>query len=69
MAKTIWMDELADLAIDGEIACFTLASDGRKVTVRCKRHVALSAIKFAERRYCEIERSERKARVVPIGKR
>lgn len=66
MAKTIWMDACETLELDGEIACFTLASDGRKVTVRCKRHVALAAIKYCERRYRELESAERKAQVVRL---
>jgi len=63
------MDRLVDVRRKGDMVCFVVEGDGKQTNVRCRRNTGLAAIKLAERKWCELDLEERKASVVPIGKR
>lgn len=69
MARSVWVEEVTGFDFNGDDAVVTLIADGRKLTLRGKRHTAVAGLALCARRYQELVRAEnRVADIHPFKK-
>lgn len=67
MVRSVWVEAVSALDIDGDMVFVTLVADGEPLILRGKRCIALEGLNFCQRRYGEEEASQRIAEVLPFN--
>ena len=69
MVRSVWVEAVSSLDIDGDMVFVTLVADGEPLILRGKRNIALEGLNFCQRRYGEQEAAQRIAEIVPFKRK